>query len=43
VLSEGEALAVAALLDEPAGVYAGEQLGTLARELAVRIYDRLGS
>jgi hypothetical protein len=42
VLSEEEGLAVAALLDELAGVYNGEDLGQLARELAVRIYDRLG-
>ncbi len=42
LLREGEATAVAALLDELAGVYTGEDLGELARELAVRIYDRLG-
>jgi hypothetical protein len=42
VLSEEEGLAVAALLDELAGVYNGEDLGQLACELAVRIYDRLG-
>ena len=42
VLSEEEGLAVAALLDELAGVYNGEDLGQLARELAVRIYNRLG-
>jgi hypothetical protein len=43
LLSEGEAGAVAALLDELAGVYAGEGIGRFARELAVRIYDRLES
>jgi hypothetical protein len=32
---------VAALLDELAGNYNGEDLGQLARELAVRVYDRL--
>src|SRR6266508_2928113 len=42
LLREGEATAVAALFDELAGVYPGEDLGELARELAVRIYDRLG-
>lgn len=41
VLSEEEGLAVAALLDELAGVCNGEDLGQLARELAVRTYDRL--
>jgi hypothetical protein len=43
VLGEGEALAMAALLDELAGVSPGEQLGMLARELAARIYDRLAN
>ncbi len=42
LLNEQEALAVAALLDELAGVYDGEALGRLARAMAVRIYDRLG-
>lgn len=42
LLTEPEALAVAALLDELAGVYDSEQLGHLARDLAVRLYDRLG-
>ena len=42
LLSEDEAQAVAALLDELAGVYRGEALGQLARSLAVRVYDRLG-
>ncbi len=42
VLAEGEASAVAALLDELAAVYPAEAMGQLARELAVRIYDRLG-
>lgn len=42
LLADGEAQAVAALLDELAGVYLGEKLGWLARELAVWIYDRLG-
>ena len=37
-----EGLAVAALLDELAGVYNGEDLGQPTRELAARIYDRLG-
>jgi len=42
LLSEPEALAVAALLDELAGVYPDEDLGQLAREMAVRLYDRCG-
>ena len=42
LLNEQEALVVAALLDELAGVYDGEPLGRLARAMAVRIYDRLG-
>jgi hypothetical protein len=42
LLAEEEAVAVAGLLDEIAGVYCDEHLGRLARELAVRIYDRLG-
>jgi hypothetical protein len=42
VLSEEEGPAVAALLDELAGVHGGEDPGQLARELAVRIYDGLG-
>lgn len=42
ILSVQEAQAVAALLDELAGVYREEDLGHFARELAVRIYDRLG-
>jgi hypothetical protein len=42
VLPEDEGLAMAALLDEFAGVCNGEDLGQLASELAVRIYDRLG-
>ena len=42
LLGDEEAQAVAALLDELAGVYRGEDLGRLARELAVILYDRLG-
>jgi hypothetical protein len=42
LLTEAEALVVAALLDELLGVYPGEPLGALAREMAVRLYDRLG-
>ena len=42
LLNEQEALVVAALLHELAGVYDGEPLGRLARAMAVRIYDRLG-
>jgi hypothetical protein len=42
LLTEAEALVVAALLDELLGVYPGEPLGGLARDLAVRLYDRLG-
>lgn len=43
LLTEGEGLAVAELLDELAGLYPGEDLGRLARELAGTIYDRFGS
>jgi len=32
----------AELLDELAAVYPGELLGRLAREVAVKLYDRLG-
>lgn len=42
LLGEGEATAVAALLDELADVYPDEDLGRLARNLALRLYDRLG-
>ena len=42
LLTHDEAVAAAALLDELAGVYPGEQLGSFARDLAVRLYDRLG-
>jgi hypothetical protein len=41
LLSEPEAAVVAALLEELAGVYPCEELGRLAREFAVRLYDRL--
>jgi hypothetical protein len=43
LLGDREAAAVAALLDELSGVYRGEPLGQLSRELAVRLYDRLGT
>lgn len=42
VLNKPEALVVAALLDELAGVYNDEAMGRLARTMAVRLYDRLG-
>ncbi|TMR10095.1 hypothetical protein ETD86_40945 [Nonomuraea turkmeniaca] len=42
VLDHGEAHAVASLLDELAKRFAGEPLGRLARELALRLYDRVG-
>jgi hypothetical protein len=42
LLTEGEALAIAGLLDELAAVYVREPLGRLAREQAVKLYDRLG-
>lgn len=42
LLREGEATTIAALLDELAGVYPDKALGRLARELAVRLDDRLG-
>ena len=41
-LSDGQAGVAAALLDELAGVYRDEDLGRLAREVAVILYDRLG-
>ncbi|MER5649641.1 hypothetical protein [Streptosporangium sp. NPDC002524] len=42
LLDAGEAHVVAALLDELAGEYKDEPLGRLAREMAVRINDRMG-
>ncbi|TDD12893.1 hypothetical protein [Nonomuraea diastatica] len=42
LLETGEAEAVAALLDKLAACHRGESLGQLARELAVRLYDRMG-
>jgi hypothetical protein len=42
LLNEQEAQTVAALLDELAGVYPGEDLSRLARAMAVKLYDRLG-
>lgn len=41
-LTAGEAEAVASLLDEYAALFPGEDIGKLARILAVRIYDRAG-
>lgn len=41
-IKAAEAYMAAALLDELAAIYTGEQLGRLARELAVKLYDRLG-
>lgn len=38
----GTLLVAAELLDELAAVYAGEDLGQLAREVAVRLYDAAG-
>lgn len=42
LLTAGEAMSTAQLLDELAGVYAEEPLGRLARDLAARLYERLG-
>jgi hypothetical protein len=41
-LSEAEAQVMAELLDELSALYPGEKLGRTAREMAVRLYDRLG-
>jgi hypothetical protein len=41
MLTGAHAAVVAALLDELAGVYRGEALGTLARELSVLLDDLL--
>ncbi|NYD25012.1 hypothetical protein [Kineococcus aurantiacus] len=41
ILSEAEAQVVMQLLDELSGVYAGERLGNTARELSVRLHERL--
>lgn len=41
-LTLGQAAVIARLLDELAGVYRGEDLGTLAGELAVRLDTHLG-
>jgi len=43
VLTHGQAEAIARLLDELAGVYRGEDLGTLAGELAEMIDSQLGA
>lgn len=43
LLAYGEAHAVAALLDEYAAIYRPEPISRLARELALRIHDRLGT
>ncbi len=43
LLSRDEALVVARLLEELAGVYEDEQLGLLARQLANRVYGRFDS
>ncbi len=43
LLSRDEALVVARLLEELAGVYEDEQLGLLARRMANRVYGRLDS
>ena len=42
ILNDAETTVIAELLDELAAVYPGETLGTLARELSVRLWDRLG-
>lgn len=42
LLATEEAQAVAELLAELADVYHGEDLGHLAREIAITLYDRLG-
>jgi hypothetical protein len=41
-VSEAEARVIAGLLDELAAVYPGEALGRLARDVSVRLWDRLG-
>jgi hypothetical protein len=41
-IKEADAYVTADLLDELAAVYRGEPLGFLAREMAVKLYDRLG-
>lgn len=41
ILSEAESQVVMDLLDELSGVYIGEPLGNTARELSVRLHDRL--
>ena len=41
-IKEADGHVIAALLDELAAVYRREPLGQLARELAVRLYDRMG-
>lgn len=43
LLAYGEAHAVAALLDEYAAICKPEPISRLARELALRIHDRLGT
>jgi hypothetical protein len=43
VLTSAEAAVVARLLEELAGVYRGENLGELARELAKRLHGHIGA
>ena len=43
VLTAAQAEVVARLLDELAGVYRGESLGTLAHELAILLDNQVGS
>lgn len=42
MLTAAQAEVVARLLDELAGVYRGENLGTLARELAILLDSQVG-
>lgn len=41
-VSRGDVEAAASLLDELSALYPGEDFGRLAREIAVRLYDRSG-
>ncbi|WP_275889856.1 hypothetical protein [Glycomyces sp. YM15] len=41
-MNQAEGVVVAELLDVLAAVYPGEDLGRLARAMAVRLYDRSG-
>lgn len=42
LLTHPEGVVIAQLLDELAAAYPGDDVGRLAREMAVRLWDRMG-